>query len=66
MRLYEVIETDEGLAVAEVEPGITPEDAAARQGGLLVDPGLYKSYEDAYDAMLAIQKEDDEDAGAPP
>lgn len=66
MLLYEIIETDEGLAVAEVPPGNTPEDVAASRGGLLVDPGPYTTYEDAYDAMLAIQKEDEEDEGPQP
>ena len=61
MLLYEIIETDEGLAVAEIPPGATPEDVAAKRGGLLIDPGPYKTFEDAYDAMLVIQEEEEEE-----
>lgn len=59
--LYEIIETEEGLTVAEVQPGIMPEEVATLQGGILIDPGPYKSFEDAYDAILALQEEEDEE-----
>lgn len=58
---YEIIETDAGLMVAELEPGMLPEDAAVRHGGVVVDPGPYKTYEEAYDAVLALEAEEDED-----
>jgi len=61
MLLYEIIETEEGLTVAEVQPGIMPEEVATLQGGILIDPGPYKSFEDAYDAILALQEEEDEE-----
>lgn len=62
MPLFSIIETDGGLTVTELEPGALPDDVAVKQGGIVVDPGPYKSYEDAYDAMLAIQAEEaDED-----
>ena len=61
MALYEIIETDAGLMVAEMEPGTRPEDAALRHDGVVVDPGPYKTYEDAYDAVLALQDEEEEE-----
>jgi len=56
---YAIIETDGGLTVAQRTPESTPEDAAAKSGGIVVDPGPYKSFDDAYDAMLALSREDD-------
>jgi hypothetical protein len=61
MRLYEIIETDDGLMVAETGPGIGPDQVAAAHGGVLVDPGPYLAFEDAYDAILAMQKDEDEE-----
>jgi hypothetical protein len=61
MLLYQVIETDDGLAVAESQPGTVPEEVAAAHGGILIDPGPYTTFEDAYDAMLALQEEQEED-----
>lgn len=55
MSLFEIIETDAGLAVAELEPGISPEEAAEKQGGTLIDPGPYPDYDEAIDAMQALQ-----------
>jgi hypothetical protein len=54
---FAIIETDAGLTVAQVSPGATPEEAAVVKGGVLVDPGPYKSFDNAYDAMLALSRE---------
>ena len=61
MALYEVIETDEGLTVVELEPGMPPEETALRHDGIVVDAGPFRSYEDAYDAVLAIKEEEEDD-----
>ena len=62
MMLYEIIETDEGMTVAEMTPGASAEETATRRRGVVVDPGPYRSFDDAYDAMLALKdKDDDED-----
>jgi hypothetical protein len=58
---FAIIEVDSGLAVAELEPGMTPDEAAVRQGGVLVDPGPYHTFDDAYDALIALQQEQEED-----
>jgi len=61
MLLYEIIETDEGLAVAEMHPGVGPDEVAAARGAVLIDPGPYRTFEDAYDALVALQTEEEEE-----
>lgn len=62
MAAFIIAETDSGLTVAEWPEGVTAEEAAERAGGVLVDRGPYSSYEDANDALVAIQREElDED-----
>ena len=58
---YLVIETDDGLTVAEVQPGMELAEAAERHGGVIVDTNVYKTYDDAYDALLALQADDEDD-----
>jgi hypothetical protein len=55
---FAIIETDAGLTVAQVSPETSAEEAAVISSGRLVDPGPYKSFDDAYDAMLALSRED--------
>jgi hypothetical protein len=62
MTLFAIIETDSGLTVAEAESQEGPEEIAVRHGGLVVDPGPYRSYEDAFEALLALDDADDEGA----
>jgi hypothetical protein len=61
MLRYELIETNEGMTVIEIPSGATPDDAALQQGGLVVDPGPFTSYEDAYEAMMALKLDDDQE-----
>jgi len=60
MAQFAIIEVDEGLTVAECPAGLTPDAVAAGQGGVVVDPGPYPTYEEAYDALLALPAEDEE------
>jgi len=60
MTSFAIIEVDDGLTVTELGSNETPEDAALSKGGLVVDPGPYYSYQDALDAMLALEDEEDE------
>jgi len=55
---YVVVETDAGMTVVKVEAGQTAEACAEQQGGVIVDPVLYRTYDDAFDALLLIQSED--------
>ncbi len=61
MLSYEIIEMDEGLAVAEIPAGATAEEVALARGGIMIDPGPYTSFDEAYDALLALQAEEDMD-----
>jgi hypothetical protein len=61
MPFYEIIEIESGLTVAELEPGSSPEEVAARHHGTVVDPGPYRTYDEAYDAILTIKEDDDDD-----
>ncbi len=60
MPCYAIIETYEGWTVMEVRPGTSPEETALKSGGLVVDPGPFESYQDACEAMLALQDDDEE------
>ncbi|MDD4270135.1 MAG: hypothetical protein GXY25_14720 [Pirellulaceae bacterium] len=61
MSWYVIVETDDGLSVASVAEGGTAEETAVRLGGVIVDPGPYSDYEQAYDAMLEFPDAEDED-----
>ena len=63
MHEYAIIETDAGLTVTELRGGESPEQAAERERGLLVDAGPYKTYEDACEAIDAIKEEEEEEEG---
>jgi hypothetical protein len=60
MTNYVIVEVDEGLTIALVAENSTPKEAAESSGGQLIDPGPYESYEDAYDAMMALEDEGEE------
>lgn len=59
---FAISELADGLTVVELQPGQKPEDAAAAQGGVLVDPGPYASYEEANDALSDLQAEEEEES----
>ena len=60
MNNFAIIEVPDGLIVIEVALGQSPEDAAISEGGSLVDPGPYDSYEDANDALDQLEEADEE------
>lgn len=62
MSCYIVIENDQGLRVADVPSGKSAADVATILQGVIVDFGPYKSYEDAYDAMMQIPDDEKERA----
>jgi hypothetical protein len=59
MNYFAIIELEDGLTIVEVKPHETPEDAALREDGTLVDPGPYSSYDDAVDALAELETEDE-------
>ena len=58
---FAVIEVEDGFTVVEVLEGQSAEDAALGEGGVLVDPGPYTSYEEACDALDLLEGEEEED-----
>jgi hypothetical protein len=58
---FAIIELEDGLTVVELPAGQSPEDVALSQGGTLVDPGPYPSFEEASDALTDLQYEDEEE-----
>jgi hypothetical protein len=60
MPAFIIIETEDGLTIAALEPGASAETVAERQGGVLVDQNVYTSYDDASDALLSLQSDEEE------
>ena len=58
---FAIIEVDDGLTIVELTPGQKPEEAALREGGTLIDPGPYSTYEDAYDAMVELEGDEEDE-----
>ena len=58
---FAIVELEDGLTVVEVPRGQGPEDVALLKGGTLVDPGPYPSFDDAYDALIELEYEDEEE-----
>jgi len=58
---YAIIETNNGLTVVELSTGVTPEQAAIKVGGVVIDEGPYTSFEEAYDALMTLPVIDRED-----
>jgi len=56
-----VIESEDGLTVVPHDAEYDPAETAAKHNGLLTDRELYKSYDDAYDALLALKLEEEAD-----
>lgn len=58
---FAIIEVPDGLTIVELKPGQKAEDAAITHGGMLIDPGPYPSYDEANDALIALESEEDEE-----
>lgn len=61
MITYSIIETEDGLAVVDRPADVSPEECAIRHGGVVIDPGPYNTPEEAYDALLALQMDEEAD-----
>ena len=57
---FAIAEIDDGLTIIEVAPGQSPEDAALSEGGELVDPGPYNTYEEATDALDQLEETEED------
>jgi hypothetical protein len=58
---FAIIEVDDGLTIVELHSGESPEQAAVREKGVLVDPGPFPTYEDACDALTDLEAEEERD-----
>ena len=58
---YAILETDDGMTVVSVPSGGDVEDVALEREATVVDAGPYSSYEDAYEALLALSADEEED-----
>jgi hypothetical protein len=61
---FAIIEVEDGLTVVEVQPNQSPEEVALKHGGTLIDAGPYASYEEANDALLDLESDDEDDERA--
>ena len=57
---FAIIEVADGLTIVELHHDESAEQAAAREKGVLVDPGPYPTYEDACDALTDLEAEEEE------
>lgn len=64
MTLYCIVEDENGWKVVEHADGETAEEAAHRAGVRVIDSGPYHSWDDATEAMEALQIELEEDSKA--
>ena len=59
-----IIETEDGLTTVEQAQDATAEETASKHHGTVVDAGPYRTREDAYDALLELQLEREEEIEA--
>ena len=59
---FAIIEVDDGFMIVQVASGQSPEDAALSEGGTLVDPGPFDSFEDANDELDRLEELDDQES----
>ena len=57
---YAIIEVADGLTIAAVDQGQSPEEVAVTQSGVLIDPGPFSTYDEAYDALIELEREQEE------
>ena len=58
---YCIVEVEDGWSVADCRDNESASDCAERLGGTLLDPAQYSSYEEAQEAMVALQDELDDE-----
>ncbi len=63
MARFAIIEVNDSLTIAQVTPGQLPEDTARQERGALVDPMIYRSYDQACEVLYGMQRRDAERLG---
>lgn len=61
MPQFAIIETEDGMTVAAIPPNTSADAMARQRAAVVIDPGPYATYEEAYDALLAISEPEDEE-----
>jgi hypothetical protein len=61
MAAFCIIETEDGMSIVEHRDDLTAEEAARQSGGVVLDSGPYPTYEEACEALVALQQELDDD-----
>lgn len=59
-----IIETENGWSIVQHADDVTAEVAAEQNHGTLLDPGPYRTWEDADDALTSLQQELDDDSSS--
>jgi hypothetical protein len=62
--MFVIIETEDGLTIEQQPPGWTAQDVAAKHNAAVADEGPYASFDEANDALLAIQQDDFDESEA--
>ena len=60
MNLFAIIETENGMTIVEYQPTDDVAAVAEANGGVLVDPGPYKTFDEAYDELLNLEPDNEE------
>lgn len=60
MVAFAIAEVADGFTIVEIQPGEDAELAVARRGGVLADPGPYATYEEANDALMEFEEQDED------
>jgi hypothetical protein len=58
---FAIIEVEDGLTIIEFEPGGDLEAAAQTHQGTVVDAGPFPTYEAAYDELLNLEANEDDE-----
>lgn len=66
MVYFAIIETEDGMMVVECPVGSDLAVVAEANKGVVIDPGPFDSYEHAYDALLNLAAEEDDEQDTSP
>lgn len=58
---YAIIEVEDGKTIIEYDPADDPQVAASRYQGTVVDPGPFHSFDAAYDELLNLEANEDDE-----
>lgn len=62
--MFVILETEDGLTIAPQPAGCTAEDVAIRYNGTVADEGPYGDFDEAQDALIALQQDNFDESEA--